>query len=122
MLYVTVSKTLTFDCFCFLKVIKLCNICTSHAKPHDSKLLGLCCPQEEVEWREQVDKVSVHQPMLEGKHQDLEEDVDIANTIIGTDLDQTHRGSSDSFESPGVELEEMLYRNGLVFDVKPEED
>ncbi|KAG7282826.1 hypothetical protein CRUP_012215 [Coryphaenoides rupestris] len=56
--------------------------------------------QEEVERREQVDEVSVHQPMLEGKHQDLEEDVDIANTIIGTDLDQTQRGSSDSFESP----------------------
>lgn len=69
-----------------------------------------------MQLREQVDEVSVHEPML-----DLEEDVPMASTIITTYQDQTHRGSSNSFESPG-EQEEMLYRNGLVFEVKPEED
>ncbi|CAL8252651.1 unnamed protein product [Merluccius merluccius] len=69
--------------------------------------------QEELEQREQGDEVSVTEPVLK--------ESGYANTIIGTDEDQTQRGSRDSFESP-VDQEEVLYRNGLVFDMKTEED
>ncbi|KAJ3599359.1 hypothetical protein NHX12_033322 [Muraenolepis orangiensis] len=87
----------------------------------------LCSPfngaanQQELEQREQVDEVSVHlQLVLGGKHHsfDEEDNVDIAKTLLGTDEDQIQR---ESFESPGGQ-EEALYRNGLVFDMKAEED
>ena len=70
-----------------------------------------------------MDEVSVHQLVLGVKHrwfEDLEEDMDEVNTLIGTDEDQTQQGSRDSIESPG-DQEEVLYRNGLVFDMKAEE-
>ncbi|XP_059923696.1 interleukin-12 receptor subunit beta-1 isoform X2 [Gadus macrocephalus] len=78
---------------------------------------------EELERRETLDEVSVHQPVLGGERhwfEDLEEDMDQSKTLIGTDEDQTQQGSRDSFESPG-DQEEVLYRNGLVFDMKAEE-
>ncbi|CAL8344688.1 unnamed protein product [Gadus morhua 'NCC'] len=78
---------------------------------------------EELEQRETLDEVSIHQPVLGGEHhwfEDREEDMDQSKTLIGTDEDQTQQGSRDSFESPG-DQEEVLYRNGLVFDMKAEE-
>ncbi|CAL8309883.1 unnamed protein product [Lota lota] len=85
--------------------------------------LNRAANQDELEQRESMDEVSVHQPVLEGKHhwfEDLEEDMDGANTVLATDEDQTQKGSRDSFESPG-DQEEVLYRNGFVFDMKAEE-
>jgi hypothetical protein len=76
-----------------------------------------------LEQRETLDEVSIHQPVLGGEHhwfEDQEEDMDQSKTLIGTDEDQTQQGSRDSFESPG-DQEEVLYRNGLVFDMKAEE-
>ncbi|CAL8393191.1 unnamed protein product [Boreogadus saida] len=78
---------------------------------------------EELERRETLDEVSVHRPVLRGEHhwfEEPEEDVDQSETLVGTDEDQTQRGSRDSLESPG-DQEEVLYRNGLVFDMKAEE-
>ena len=65
-----------------------------------------------MERSETMDEVSVHRPVLGVKlHwlEDLEEDMDDANTLIGTDEDQSQQGSRESFESPG-DQEEVLYR------------
>ena len=45
-----------------------------------------------------MEEVSVHQLVLGGEHhwfEDLEEDIEDANTIKGTDEDQTQKGSRD---------------------------